>query len=153
MMYNIATPFLLDYLYRPFCHKCGRRVDANWGNRSRGYECIDCYREANRKRAHERYQLRPETRKLNNKNSFYKRNGVVGKHTIDEWKAKLLEYDYRCAYCGNVLLDDITADHVIPITRGGTNYISNIVPACKRCNSSKNNKTADEYREYLKHGR
>ena len=114
---------------------------------------MDCYREANRKRAHERYQLRPETRKLNNKNSFYKRNGVIGKYTIDEWKAKLIEYDYRCAYCGEILLDDITADHVIPVSRGGSNIIDNIVPACRWCNSHKSTKTANEYKEYLKRGK
>ncbi len=149
-MYCLATPFLLDYLYRPFCHKCGKRVDANWKKRAGRYECTDCFRERNRKRSKERYQLRPETRKLNTGNSFYKRNGVVGKYTIDEWKAKLAEYDYKCAYCGIELLDSISADHVIPVSRGGSNTIDNIVPSCRNCNSRKNSKTPDEYIEYLK---
>jgi hypothetical protein len=30
-----------------------------------------------------------------------------------------------------------TLDHVVPLVRGGTNYEGNLVPACRKCNSSK----------------
>lgn len=44
----------------------------------------------------------------------------------------------RCVYCG-VLLNDknATIDHVIPLSRGGTNTKGNKVYACVKCNSSK----------------
>lgn len=32
-----------------------------------------------------------------------------------------------------------TADHVIPLSRGGTNHLSNLAPAHAVCNNSKNN--------------
>jgi 5-methylcytosine-specific restriction endonuclease McrA len=39
-----------------------------------------------------------------------------------------------CAYCDAMVS---TLDHVVPLVRGGTNYEGNLVPCCKRCNSSK----------------
>ena len=49
-----------------------------------------------------------------------------------------------CFYCGGV--DGITMDHVIPISRGGTHGIGNLVPACMSCNLKKNDKTVMEWR-------
>ncbi len=39
------------------------------------------------------------------------------------------------------------ADHAVPLYRGGTNYITNIRPACPPCNLHKHKLTEDEYRE------
>lgn len=33
-----------------------------------------------------------------------------------------------------------TVDHVFPLSKGGTNYFSNLMPACRPCNSRKSNK-------------
>jgi len=72
--------------------------------------------------------------------------GAKGSHTAAEWKSVLRHYKRRCYYC-NVKLTSatISEDHKVPIKRGGTNYINNIVPACKRCNSRKHTKTAEEF--------
>ena len=43
-----------------------------------------------------------------------------------------------CAYCG--CAGDMEIEHVVPISRGGAHDISNIVPACASCNSSKSAK-------------
>lgn len=55
----------------------------------------------------------------------------------------------RCWYCGKVFDGDHNIDHVIPASRGGSKDLSNLVPACKHCNSQKNTKTLEEYRVYL----
>lgn len=43
--------------------------------------------------------------------------------------------NHTCQYCGTH--KDLTIDHVIPKSKGGNSSWSNLVTACKRCNSIK----------------
>jgi 5-methylcytosine-specific restriction endonuclease McrA len=70
-----------------------------------------------------------------------------GSHTKEEWLAKVKACGGRCVYCGSQ--DRLVRDHDIPLSRNGSNNISNIVPACRRCNSSKHDLTGAEYRARL----
>ena len=67
-----------------------------------------------------------------------------GSFTLSEWETLKANYDYTCLACGkqepNIKL---TADHVVPVVKGGTSYISNIQPLCGKCNSSKRTKIID----------
>lgn len=46
-----------------------------------------------------------------------------------------------CAYCGiEAEGEDVTLDHVIPVSRGGTDRMSNMVLCCAKCNTKKGNK-------------
>lgn len=71
----------------------------------------------------------------------YKSGGIF---TSEEWIKKINEYDHRCAYCG-IKFEKLTQDHVIPFSKGGINDATNIVPACKSCNSSKGTKSLSEF--------
>ncbi|MDR4509935.1 MAG: HNH endonuclease [Candidatus Brocadiaceae bacterium] len=52
------------------------------------------------------------------------------------WKNKISQG--KCYYCQNTFpSDDLTMDHVIPLTRGGKSRKGNIVPCCKACNNKK----------------
>ena len=43
-----------------------------------------------------------------------------------------------CHYCGKYVgAENLTMDHVIPVSRGGKSVKSNVVPACDACNKSK----------------
>ena len=65
-------------------------------------------------------------------------------HLITEKDMQKL-YSSKCVYCGSN--EKISADHVIPIFRGGQHSIGNLVPACQRCNSSKGTKTIMEWKK------
>ncbi|KAG2302436.1 hypothetical protein Bca52824_031087 [Brassica carinata] len=54
----------------------------------------------------------------------------------------LLRDDYTCQYCTS--RENLTIDHVIPISRGGEWTWQNLVAACSRCNSKKGQKTVEE---------
>lgn len=47
-----------------------------------------------------------------------------------------------CAYCGQPA---IGWDHIVPRSRGGSNTPENLAPACRKCNSSKSNRTPEEW--------
>ncbi|KFK40878.1 hypothetical protein AALP_AA2G054000 [Arabis alpina] len=57
-------------------------------------------------------------------------------------KSILLRDDYTCQYCSS--RENLTIDHVIPISRGGEWTWQNLVAACSRCNSRKGQKTVEE---------
>lgn len=52
---------------------------------------------------------------------------------------------YRCQYCGRYQVElkpreSLTRDHLIPLSRGGTNEWTNVVAACSPCNTRKANR-------------
>lgn len=56
---------------------------------------------------------------------------------------------YRCQYCGRhmselKLREALTRDHLIPISRGGSNDWTNVVTACSPCNTRKGNRLPEE---------
>ena len=67
-----------------------------------------------------------------------------GVYTYAQWIALCNKYNNCCLCCGKKR--KLTADHVVPVSKGGTSYISNIQPLCGPCNSSKGANTTD-YRE------
>lgn len=77
-----------------------------------------------------KYHKRKAT--LQNCKSFYIRNSFL---------IKL--YKSNCVICGSA--ENIEADHIIPISRGGIHGESNLQPLCKNCNSSKGAKTMSEW--------
>jgi 5-methylcytosine-specific restriction endonuclease McrA len=67
-----------------------------------------------------------------------------GSHTPQEWLDLCIKYDYRCLSCGRQSPDiELTADHITPVSKGGTSNIDNIQPLCRSCNCSKHDKTID----------
>ena len=56
-----------------------------------------------------------------------------------------------CYYCKReVGREQLTMDHVVPLSRGGKSKKGNIVPACKECNNKKKYLVPLEWEEYLK---
>ena len=70
---------------------------------------------------------------------YARKQGAEGTFSVEEWNQLLCRHEYKCVHCGRSDIK-ITKDHIIPLTRGGSNWIENIQPLCQPCNSSKNNK-------------
>lgn len=56
---------------------------------------------------------------------------------------------YRCQYCGRPSFElkpreALTRDHLIPLSRGGSNEWTNVVTACSSCNTRKANRLPSE---------
>lgn len=55
-----------------------------------------------------------------------------------------------CHYCGGTFPpDELTMDHLVPVTRGGKSTPGNVVPACRDCNNRKKYLLPLEWEEYL----
>ena len=80
------------------------------------------------------------------------RRAIPGSFTSAEWYDRMREFGYKCAYCGKARSQaktegfDLESDHLVSLAaaravpalaRFATNHITNLVPACKSCNSSK----------------
>ena len=63
--------------------------------------------------------------------------------TTAQWREILAAYQYRCVYCPHdckackTKSHQLTQDHITPVAKGGSTTASNIVPACRSCNSKK----------------
>jgi 5-methylcytosine-specific restriction endonuclease McrA len=52
---------------------------------------------------------------------------------------------YLCLYCGNSFAEyQLTRDHVVPLSRGGDDRWSNVVSACRSCNTRKGGRTPEQ---------
>lgn len=67
---------------------------------------------------------------------------LVGTFTQQQWLDVCNQYNNQClrCACNNCAL---TIDHVLPISKGGTNTIDNVQPLCMACNLSKGTKHID----------
>lgn len=59
-------------------------------------------------------------------------------HTLEEWENIKKKNNYKCKTCKKSI--KLTRDHIIPLSKGGSNNINNIQPLCGPCNSKKHNK-------------
>lgn len=89
-------------------------------------------------------QLHPEQNAQNFNNRRARILQAGGSFTSKEWQNLCAYYNHMCLCCGRREPEiKLTADHVIPLSKGGTNFIDNIQPLCQSCNSSKRSSIID----------
>lgn len=125
-----------------FCPKCRTTKDQTEFSRSRirsdglASQCKECVREYSQewyKRNKEGVSLRTR-RRQQLKRALHDTRDTL--EASDEWSKIQEEFCHSCAYCGR---NDVplAQEHVEPLSLGGSVSWRNVVPACKSCNSSK----------------
>ncbi len=64
-----------------------------------------------------------------------------GTHEQWEWWRLMGYYGRACVQCGS--RERIHKDHIVPVSRGGSNGLENLQPLCASCNLTKHDRTAD----------
>lgn len=116
-------------------------------------------REKNRYyRNREKILLRIKEKRISNKELYSLKDRVSkqkrrareknanGRFTADELKKLKLLQENKCLWCGVELDDKYHVDHIIPLSKGGTNYIHNLAITCSACNLSKGNKLLKDWK-------
>lgn len=100
-------------------------------------QVVDVYKEINIRSPQKQFQL-PRVLRL-----FSKHMG--SKETRFTRFNVFYRDDFSCQYCFKKMsMHELTFDHVLPLSRGGTTCWENIVTCCPTCNTKKGNKTLEE---------
>lgn len=107
------------------------------------------WRTNNRERAKETnrawHLANPERWKASN----WRRRSLIrqskGTLTAVDIKSQYKSQKGKCYYCHSKVGDNYHIEHVIPLSRGGSNSLENIVIACPACNLSKKDKLPHEW--------
>ena len=133
--------------YRRQCKQCTNSYNATRTDKKREYDYY--YRIKNReriKKVKDLYHL--NNRELENNKGHVRRARKSKNGVFAISKKELIKlYNSPCFYCGS--LNKITIDHIIPISRGGSHSIGNLVSACAFCNGSKHTKFIVEWKRDL----
>lgn len=68
------------------------------------------------------------------------------------WRNEINNKSLTCYLCGELILssDDLSADHIIPKSKGGVSNSKNFAPVHKICNLCKGNNTPHYFHRHLK---
>jgi CRISPR/Cas system Type II protein with McrA/HNH and RuvC-like nuclease domain len=60
------------------------------------------------------------------------------------WRKSIRDkWNNQCAYCNST--EELTIDHIIPQSKGGSNLINNVICCCTICNRDKAHKNWEEW--------
>lgn len=92
-------------------------------------------------------RAKPEIIKAISQRRRAREYNAPGTHTDADLKRQYKAQKGKCYYCGEKVGKTYHVDHVIPLSRGGSDGPENLVIACVRCNQAKNNKLPHEWPE------
>jgi len=110
-----------------------REKNRNYHNTHK--EAIQARKRAN----HRKY---PHKTRVGTRHYRARKAAARGSFTEDEFQALCQHYEHRCLSCGKET-GRLEADHVIPLVKGGDDFIDNIQPLCKSCNCRKGTQIID----------
>jgi len=107
------------------------------------------WQKANREKSHkatQEWKQRNHWRTTSEQNAQYARlrrarkHAAGGTHTLADIEAIFEMQRGRCAYCRKRLRSKRHVDHIIPISKGGSNGRRNLQLTCAHCNQTKSNR-------------
>lgn len=104
-------------------------------------------REREQRRAY--YILEPERHRAKSHRRRTRELQAEGSFTAEDIQRQYAAQKGRCYYaaCGHSKLVKYEIDHIIPLSRGGTNWPDNLVLTCPSCNKTKNARLPSEWPE------
>lgn len=107
----------------------------------------DLKNASSRKSYHKNKERTRPIRLIRLKNRQAKTRGGNGTFSISDVQAMHDRQLGSCAGCARSFSDVLppTIDHVMPLSRGGSNFPENLQLMCKSCNDSKGARTMDEW--------
>lgn len=133
--------------YRNECKDCTKKFKAQRESKP-GVKEERARKERERRKLHkdrinatlkkQRSTYLKEKVKMQNANNSHKRRVITKDGTttaeLIEWKSTQIPI---CVYCGAT--HNLSIDHIVPLSKGGTHTTDNLALACLSCNYSKNN--------------
>lgn len=118
-------------------------------NRERRRQQQKIYREnhkAERALAFKRWaQANPEKQRVTNRRRRARLIEATGDHTEKDIQQQYESQKGKCWWCGCDIGNEFHVDHLVPLSRGGSNAPENLVISCPTCNLSKGNKMPHEW--------
>jgi hypothetical protein len=143
--------------YRIYCKKNRERINKNrrlWNSKNkdkiklhnitnilknkknwREYKYPQIYSEEQRLKCLEWRRSHPEQVALYNRKNKSKRRSTFGDYISIKDQKKIIKRDKVCVYCSSN--KKLQIDHIIPLSKKGTNCFNNLVLSCRYCNYSK----------------
>lgn len=130
--------------YRHYCRICDNKYYNKYNPKKRKQYHIKNREKENKSNRQWKLSNPDKVRACNriherNRRSHKLHNG--GSFTLEEWKALVWYLGEKCLCCKKTRFLEV--DHIVPITKGGDSYISNLQPLCRTCNSTKRVKIID----------
>lgn len=103
--------------------------------------------EQERERTKQWKMENPEKQRFMEKRRRARELNAEGSHTLLEWQQLKNIFGNLCVWCQKKI--KLTEDHIIPLSKCGSDNIENIQPLCFSCNSSKQDKIENRLETYL----
>lgn len=109
------------------------------------------YREANKEKDRAYAKIwrarNPEKVRARSERRRAAKRGAEGAHTAEDIKQQYARQGGRCHWCSRKVGKKFHVDHIVPLSRGGSNSPENLVISCPKCNLSKGAKLPHEWPE------
>lgn len=140
-----------EYYHKDVDHS--RKLLRDWrkknGDRVRCYKRISYAKHADSIRGYSREwaKANPLKRRVSESGRRARKRSAQGSYTDVDIQSMLKDQKGLCKYCSKDISNQYHIDHVVPLSRGGSNELSNLVLSCSHCNLSKGKKMLNEWME------